>query len=48
MAKPIEPTPILEGADAERLIEDVRNDKYSAEKEKFLKECKSVYNSTKR
>lgn len=43
MARPIEPTPILYGEDAERFLEDLNNLKYSEKKERFLKECDEVY-----
>ena len=48
MAKPIEPTPILEGKDAERLLEDVSRAKYSEKKQKFLDECVEIYKKTQR
>lgn len=46
MAKPIEPTPILEGKDAENLLKEVDSASYDPEKEKFLKECKQIFDST--
>jgi len=46
MAKPIEPTPILEGKDAEKLLNDLENAEYCEKKEEFPKECKKVFNST--
>lgn len=46
MAKPIEPTPILEGKDAERLLNDIASARYDKKKEEFLKECKRTFNST--
>ena len=48
MAIPIEPTPILEGKDAERLLEDISRAKYSKEKQKFLDECSEIYKKTQR
>lgn len=48
MARPIEPTPILSGKDAERLLNDVDSASYSKEKEKFLNECKEIFNKTQR
>jgi len=47
MARPIEPTPILKGKDAERLLNEVDNAAYSEKKEKFLKECVDIYKKTK-
>ncbi len=44
MAKPIQPTPILEGKDAERLWNEVDDSRYDANKQKFLDDCKAVYN----
>jgi len=46
MARPIEPTPILEGKDAVRLLEDVDRATYNGKKEKFLKECSDIYKKT--
>jgi hypothetical protein len=44
MAKPIEPTPILKGADAARLLKkSVSNPVSSAKKKAFLKACDSTY-----
>jgi len=43
MARPIEPTPTLYGEDAKRLLKSVENLRYSAKKEKFLKECDEVF-----
>lgn len=48
MAKPIEPTPILEGENAIRLLKDVDSASYDKNKEKFLKECADIYNKTKK
>lgn len=48
MAKPIEPTPILAGKDAERLLNDVDRATYNKKKEKFLKECSDIYKQTKK
>lgn len=46
MARPIQPTPILEGEDAKRLLQDIANVKYSSKKQKFLDECREVYKKT--
>ena len=46
MARPIEPTPILKGKDAENLLSDIDKTIYSEKKEKFLKECTSTFNKT--
>lgn len=48
MARPIEPTPILEEKDAEKLLDEIDRATYSAEKEKFLKECIDIYKKTER
>lgn len=48
MARPIEPTPILEGRDAERLLEDISKDTYSEKKQKFLDECAEIYKKTQK
>ena len=48
MARPIEPTPILEGNDAKRFLNEINTVKYSETKEKFLKECKDAYNKIKK
>ena len=48
MAKPIEPTPILEGKDAENVLKELEATSHSSEKEAFLKECKKIYKSTQR
>lgn len=48
MAKPIEPTPILEGKDAEDVLKELESVSYSAEKAAFLKKCKEIYESTQR
>jgi len=47
MAKPIEPTPILEGKDAEMLLKEVAEARFDPVKEKFLKECDDIFNKTK-
>lgn len=47
MAKPIEPTPTLEGKEAEAVIAELDNTTYSETKEKFLKQCKEAYERTK-
>lgn len=38
--------PILDGKDAEELINEVNNPIYSVEKDKFLKSCVKTYKST--
>jgi hypothetical protein len=43
MAKPIEPTPILKGGDAKRLLNSVQNPVRSEKKAAFLKSCDSTY-----
>ena len=46
MARPIEPTPILEGEDAKKVLELMNSVTYSEEKQKFLDECRQVYRKT--
>lgn len=48
MARPIEPTPVLKGEDAKRLIKEMNSSSYSEEKQKFLNECREVYSKTKK
>ena len=48
MARPIEPTPVLQGEDAKRLIKEMNSLSYSEEKQKFLDECRDVYSKTKK
>jgi hypothetical protein len=48
MAKPIEPTPVLEGKDTLRLINEVNSASYSEKKAKFLEECTETYKKTKK
>ncbi|MBI5002287.1 hypothetical protein HZC31_02795 [Candidatus Woesearchaeota archaeon] len=48
MARPIEPTPVLEGKDAERLLEEVANATFSQKKKTFLDECMAIYAQTKK
>jgi len=43
MAKPIEPTPVLKGKDAERFLKSIKESKYSESKDRFLKECDQTY-----
>lgn len=43
MARPIEATPTLSGEDARAFLEDIANLKYSAEKERDLKEARAFY-----
>ena len=47
MARPIQPTPILEGKDAERLLKEIANATFSRKKQKFLDECREIYSKTK-
>lgn len=46
MARPIQPTPILEGEDARKVLEQMNSVSYSKEKQKFLDECKAIYRKT--
>jgi len=46
MARPIEPTPILEGKDAKKVIELMNKVVYSKKKQKFLDECRRIYKKT--
>ncbi len=48
MARPIEPTPILEGKDAERFLKEINNVSYNPRKQAFLDECKSIFKITKK
>ena len=48
MARPIEPTPILEGKDAERLLREINTARYSPKKQAFLDECRKIFNQTKK
>ena len=48
MARPIEPTPILEGKDAEKLLKEVSNVSFSPKKQLFLDECKDIFKKTKK
>lgn len=43
MAKPIEPTPILKGNDAKRLLKSVKNPVRSAKKAAFVSACDATY-----
>ena len=43
MAKPIEPTPTLKGADAARLLKNINRPVKSAKKQAFLKACDETY-----
>ncbi|MBT4446432.1 hypothetical protein HOA92_04455 [archaeon] len=47
MARLIEATPILEGDDAIKLLNEVANARYSAKKQNFLDQCKKIYAMTK-
>lgn len=49
MALPIQPTPILEGKDAKRLIRDMKKrekEGMSKQDKQFIKECQEIYNLT--
>ena len=48
MAKPIEPTPDLEGKDAERFLKDMGRSEtiHNTNKEKFLGKCEELYKKT--
>ena len=48
MARPIEPTPVLEGKDAEKLIKEVNSASYNKDKQNFLDECRDTYKKIKR
>jgi hypothetical protein len=43
MAKPIEPTPVLRGKDAKRLITSVKKAVHDPKKEDFLRACDATY-----
>ncbi len=43
MAKPIEPTPVLKGRDAQRLLKKAANPDRSAQKKQYLAECRAAY-----
>jgi hypothetical protein len=43
MAKPIAPTPVLEGEDAELLLKEIGSQIPDSKKAQFLKECASVF-----
>jgi len=46
MARPIQPTPILKGKDAKKVLELMNSVTYSKEKQKFLDECRQIYKKT--
>lgn len=46
MARPIEPTPVLQGEDARRVLELMNSATYSEEKQKFLNDCRKVFKRT--
>ncbi len=46
MARPIQPTPILEGKDARKVLELMNSVSYSEKKQKFLDECREIYRKT--
>ncbi len=48
MARLIEPTPILKGEDAKKLIHDMNSVNFSESKQKFLEECRDIYSKTKK
>ncbi|NTU71898.1 MAG: hypothetical protein HGB10_08800 [Coriobacteriia bacterium] len=43
MAKPIEPTPVLKGRDAKRLLKKAASPDRSQEKKQYLAECAAAY-----
>jgi hypothetical protein len=43
MAKPIEPTPVLKGRDAQRLLKRAANPDRSVQKQQYLTECRAAY-----
>lgn len=45
MAKPIEPTPVIKGKDAKKIIEEMRREEKSPDPERvaYLRHCKDVY-----
>lgn len=47
MAKPITPTPILEGDDKKKFLDATLNVKYDENKKKFLEECEQIYKRIK-
>jgi len=47
MAKPLEPTPILEGEDRKQFLKDFLSVEYNENKEKFLKECDNLLKEVK-
>lgn len=48
MAKPIQPTPTLEGEDAEALIKELLHPTTNKEHEAFLSKCREAYKITQR
>ncbi len=48
MAKLIEPTPVLEGKDAERLLNEISSATYNPKKQVFLDECKHIFEQTRK
>lgn len=43
VAKPIEPTPVLKGRDAKRLLKRAASPDCSPEKKQYLAECSAAY-----
>jgi|GEM_PF-4615523 len=43
MAKPIEPTPVLENKDAKAFWDSLQNTKFDQKKESFLEQSKAVF-----
>ena len=43
MARPMEPTPLLGGKDKELFLKETESVSYDPKKEKFLRECDSVF-----
>ena len=46
MARPIQPTPILEGKDARKVLDLMNRATYSKKKQRFLDECREIYRKT--
>jgi hypothetical protein len=43
MARPIEPTPVLKGKDASKLLNKIINPVYSQKKADFFRSCDATY-----
>ena len=46
MARPLQPTPILEGKDARKVLDLMNRATYSKKKQRFLDECREIYRKT--